>query len=654
MSDRKYPRIALAITLAVAVAAAAPVAAQPGQRENPLSFDRNIRGLLNKFCYRCHNADEPNGGVDLQSDINPRLIADKPLVWRTALDQVRDGEMPPGDAKQPTDEQRELIARFIETTVSEFDCDAARDPGPPSLRRLNRAEYDLSIRHLTGLDMQLSEDFPADTISFGFRNIAQSLTLSPLHVDRYYSAARRVVDELLTGQSEAEQQGDATARAKAYRQVFFVEPGDGRGDRDVAEQLLRRFATRAFRRDVDDEYLARSLSLYDSLRDRGESHLSAVGHLLTAVLASPRFLMRSEMPRPESESDADDTAYPVDDFDLASRLSFFLWSSPPDDELLELAREGRLSDDAVLDEQLRRMLDDPRSDALVEHFFVPWLQIDALDEHRPDRERFPEFNDRLYESIRQEPRRLLRYLIREDRPLTELVDADYALVDAVLSRWYELPGDQSVPEADDSFRRVVLSDRRRGGILTTAAVLMAQSDPGRTNVPRRGNFIAAAILGTAPPPPPPDVPELSDDEQQVATLTLRQRFEAHRSDPQCFSCHVKIDPLGFALENYDAIGRWRLTEVGQTIDASGQLPDGRRFDGPVELKATLLADRDELTAVLTRQMLIYALGRGPLLGDDCVIEDAVEAARQADYRLTAVIRTIIHSFPFRHTRDPEF
>jgi hypothetical protein len=609
--------------------------AQPGQQDNPLSFDRNIQGLMRKYCYRCHNEDEPNGGVDLQSYRDPRQIAADPLTWQTALGLIRSGEMPPEDARQPSEEERELIIQFIELTVTDFDCGAPRDPGTPTLRRLNRFEYDRSIFHLTGLELSLSQDFPEDAVSFGFRNIAQSLTLSPLQVQQYFAAARRVIDEVLQSRD---------ADRSVYDRVFFTDPERTGSERGAAQRIIGRFATAAFRRDVDDDFMTKLMDLYDSIRERGEPYQSAVGHVLTAVLVSPRFLMRTEVQQPEQ-----DGPYRIDDFDLASRLSFFLWSSPPDEKLLELARKGKLHQVEVLDKQVQRLLSDSRSDALVEQFFSPWLQLESLADHRVDREVFPDFNDQLNRSVQAEPRRLLAHLIRQDRPLTELIDADYTFINESLAKLYGMDD-----VSGDSLRQVRLADRRRGGLLTTAAVLTAQSDPGRTNVPRRGNFIAAAILGTAPPPPPPDVPELPSDDSSAKTLTLRERFEAHRADAQCSSCHFKIDPLGFALENYDAVGRWRDTEVGKPIDSSGTLPDGRQFEGPVELKDILLENKDALTRVLARQMLIYALGRGPMTGDDCVIDDAVAAAASDGYRLSSVVRAIVHSYPFLHTRNPDF
>jgi len=619
---------------------------QPDQQENPLSFDRNIQGLLGKYCYRCHHDEKPSGGVDLKSDHNPRLIAQNSLTWRTALELLNSNEMPPAGDRQPSDEERKLIGQFIELTVADFDCSTPRDPGTPTLRRLNRVEYDHSIGYLTGLELHLSENFPEDTISFGFRNIAQSLTLSPLHVDQYFTSARRVVNEVLSG-AGAEATDVLTPQQNAYRLIYFDTPVTPRDDRVVASRIISRFATRAFRRDVDDALLEKWMLLYDVIRTKGESHDAAVGHLLTAVLISPRFLMRSEQQQPGV-----DGPFPVDPFDLASRISFFLWSSPPDDRLLGLARDQTLRNPEVLETQVRRMLADPRSDALVKNFFYPWLQIDSLGSHRPDSTTFPQWDEGLQVSITEEPRQLLTHMLRQDRPITELIDASYTFVNATLASHYGLQMEGDIDP--QSFRQIALGDRRRGGLLTTSAVLMAQSDPTRTNVPRRGNFIAAAILGTAPPPPPADVPPLAEDEQTATTLTLRERFVAHRADPQCASCHSKIDPLGFALENYDAIGQWRQTEVGKPIDASGELPDGRQFNGPIELKDILLENKEGLTRVLASQMLIYALGRGPIQGDECVIDDIVKSMQNHDYRLSEIVLGIVNSYPFQHTRNPDF
>lgn len=613
-----------------------PAFAQPKKDLDPLSFDRNISGLLGRFCYKCHNQDEASGDIDLKKDENPRLIAKNAVVWQTALAKIESKEMPPDDAKQPTDQERELIAKFLHLTLGEVDCEGDADPGEPTIRRLNRAEYNNSIRFLTGLDLRVADSFPVDASSYGFDNIAASLTLTPLQVEQYYAAAQKVVKALLD-----DRQGKTSS---GYRQVFFTDAQREGSPRAAAREIMTRFATLAFRRPVEADWIEKLLVVYDRSIAEKQSHDAAVGNMLATVLISPRFLMRAESPRPEV-----DGPFPIDDFDLASRLSFFLWSGPPDEPLIELASQGKLRQPQVLNEQTQRMLADARSDALIENFFAAWLQFDGVQSHRPDEKAFPNFEASLHRAIAAEPRLVIAEIIRQDRAITDLIDADYTYVNQTLAAHYGVPDVQG-----ESMQRVSLTDRRRGGLLTSAALLMVQADPARTNVPRRGNFVAATILGTPAPPPPPDVPELEDLETDDMPLTLRERFEAHRSQAQCASCHVKIDPLGFALENYDAVGAWRDTEVGKPIDASGLLPDGTNFDGPIDLKDILLERKRDFAEVFAKQMLIYALGRGPIATDQCVIDDAVEDVASNGYRFSAVVRAIVHSDPFLHRRNPEF
>lgn len=620
---------------------AADAQAQPGLDKDPLSFDRNIGGLLGRYCYKCHNEEKASGDVDLAKDNNPRLIAANLLVWETARELIEGGEMPPADAKQPSDEERELIVKFLDKTLNALDCDGTRDPGPPTIRRLNRAEYDNSMRYLTTLDLRPAESFAADASSYGFDNIAASLTLTPLQVEQYYAAAKTVVDKLLENKT--------SASPGAYQHVFFPPLNENdlnspAHQREAAGLIVQRFSTRAFRRPIEQAWLDRLMTVYDRSQEQKLSYDESVGNMMVAILISPRFLMRAEAAKPDM-----DEPFPIDDYDLASRLSFFLWSGPPDETLLELASKNELNNADILDAQIDRMLADSRSDALIENFFAPWLQFSDLRSKSPDAKVFPGFDEKLREAILAEPRLAIGEIIRKDRPITELIDADYTYVNETLASHY------GIDEVNgDAMRRVALSNRRRGGMLTTAALLMAQADPGRTNVPRRGSFLTGTILGVPAPPPPPDVPDLKEPEASDKPMTLRERLEEHRSNPQCASCHAKIDPLGFGLENYDAIGAWRDQEVGKPIDASGALPDGRSFNGPVELKDILLEGKDEFTRTFVSQMLIYALGRGPIPSDKCVIDEVVENTKSHEHRFASIVRSIINSYPFRHRRNPEF
>jgi hypothetical protein len=605
--------------------------------KDPLSFDRSVRGIMEKHCWGCHNDEKQKGDVNLTRDQNPRMIAQNRKLWLSVLEVVESRQMPPKKAERPLgDEDRKKIAGFVQKTLGTLDCGEGRDPGKPVIRRLNRTEYDNAILELSGLSLHLAEDFSPDATGYGFDNIAEALALSPVLVEQYHHAALKLLAELVDRK---------LAHPDAYARVFLPEQTRGLPERDAARTILEQFARKAFRRPADPALIDKLLGIYDKARTKGGSHEAALRPMLEAVLISPRFLVRIESSRPGVQG-----PYPVDDYDLASRLSFFLWSAPPDDELLALAAEKKLSLPDVLEAQARRMLASPRSRALADNFIGQWLQLRGLSSHKPDPKAFPQFTESLREAMQQELALLLGEVVQRDRPVTELIDADHTYVNEELARHYGLGGVRG-----EEMRRVTLPDARRGGVLTSAAVLMIQSDPERNNVPRRGNYIAGAILGSPPPPPPPNVPSLEDSKSADGKpQTLRQRLELHRRHPECAGCHAKIDPLGFSLENFDAIGRWRDLEAGAPVDASGVLPNGQTFSGPVELKKILLGRRDDFVRTMTENMLIYALGRGLQLEDECVLRDAQKAAAAGEYRFSTLVLSIVRSHPFRHRRNPEF
>jgi hypothetical protein len=605
--------------------------------KDPLSFDRSIRGLMEKSCWGCHNNEKQKGDVNLTRDQNPRMIAQNRKLWQTVLEVVESKQMPPKKAERPlADVDRQKIVDFVRKTLGTLDCGDQRDPGKPVIRRLNRVEYDRSILELTGLNLKLAEDFTPDASGYGFDNIAEALALSPVLVEQYHGAALKILAEVVDRRA---------AHPEAFGRIYFVAPSSELTERDAARRIVERFAGRAFRRPVDAELVEKLLTVYDKARAKGESHEAAVRPTLLAVLISPRFLVRIEGVRPNVQG-----PYRVDDYDLASRLSFFLWSGPPDDVLLDLAAKKALSSLEVLEAQTRRMLADPRSRALADNFIGQWLQLRGLATHKPDPKKFPQFTESLREAMQQEMELFLGELVREDRPVTELIDADHTYVNQELAAHYGLP-----PVTGKEMRRVTLPDRRRGGVLTSAAVLMTLADPDRNNVPRRGNYIAGAILGAPPPPPPPNVPSLEDSKSaEGKPQTVRQMLEVHRRNPECAGCHSKIDPLGFSLENFDAIGRWRDLDGGAPVDASGVLPTGQEFTGPVELKKILLSRRDDFVRTMSENLLIYAMGRGLQLEDECVIRDILKAASAGEYRFSSVVFTIVKSHPFRHRRNPDF
>jgi mono/diheme cytochrome c family protein len=591
------------------------------RKNDPLSWDHHVRALFNTHCLRCHNADKKKGNLDLAKDENPRLIAQERKAWTTALEQIESGEMPPKKERQPSEAQRKQMAAFLRKTLGSLDCDRPLDPGKPGLRRLNRTEYDNAVLDLTGLDLKLAEGFSPDPTGYGFDTISDALSVSPVLVEQTHEAARKIVAEL-------------------FARKVLAAPAE----REAARKTASGFASKAFRRPADPAFVESLMGLWDKARAKGETPEAAMRPVLLAVLISPRFLMRIEAPQAGATG-----PYPVDDYDLASRLSFFLWSAPPDAELLDCAAQGTLGKPEVLESQTRRLLKHPRSRELAENFFGQWLQLRGLAGHKPDAKAFPGFTDSLREAMGKELLLFLGEVIREDRPLTELVDADYTYVNEELARHYGIPGVKG-----PDLRRVTLPDRRRGGVVTSAAILMLQSDPERNNVPRRGNYVAGTILGTPPPPPPPDVPALEASQPAGQKRTLRQLLEVHRANPTCANCHAKIDPLGFGLENYDAIGRWRDRDGEAPVDASGVLPGGQAFNGPEELKTILLGRKADLTRVLTENLMIYALGRGLIREDECVVREAQKAAAASGYRFSSLVLAIVKSTAFRYRRNPEF
>lgn len=634
-----------AATVGVWFAVCAFAWAQPGKDSDELSWDRNIRGLYGKYCLGCHNESKTRGDVNLALAENPRQIREQFQTWQIALGALRDEAMPPDDANQPTAEERDLMIRFLEATLQELDCESVNDPGRPVTRRLNRTEYDFSIHDLTGLDLHLADAFPPDPSGYGFDNIGDVLTLNPVQVEQYDSAAREVVRVLLSGAPDST---DPTPESIAAFQKIFAPALNEQGEWNLADppaaaqNILAQFAQSAFRRPVDQAYVDRLTEIFSRAQQQDKTFAESVGYGLRAVLISPRFLLRVE----QVDSNADG-AYPVDAYDLASRLSFFLWSRPPDATLLELAADGRLNDESVLREQTLRMLQDPRSDALVESFFGQWLELRNVVTHQPDPNRFPEFTPELRSAMLAEANAVLAAMVRENRSITTILDADFTFVNQPLAELYGLSGEYS-----SEFVRVPLPDRRRGGLVTSAALLMIQSDPQRVNVPRRGNFIAGRILGAPPPPPPPNVPPLEETAGDTSTMTLRERFELHRNKPECMSCHSKIDPLGFALQNYDALGRWADKEVDKPIDASGTLPDGREFDGPVAFKDLLLEEQDAFAKTLSENLLIYALGRGLETADRCVIDDMLARHEESGGVFSELVVEIVLSLPFRYRVNP--
>ena len=441
---------------------------------------------------------------------------------------------------------------------------------------------------------------------------------------------------------------DATGRGDtASRDKIFVcrPPADGKDDEPCARTILTKLAGRAFRRPVTDADVQPLMSFYRSGR-QGADFDAGIEKALRAMLVSPDFLFRVEH---DPKGKTPGSVYRVSDLELASRLSFFLWSSIPDDTLLDLAEKGKLKDPAVLAQQVRRMLDDPRSQALVDNFGSQWLTLRNLILAKPDPDAFPEFDESLRQGFYNETALFLQNMFRDDRPITELLDANYTFVNQRLAEFYGIPSIYG-----SQFRKVMLTDPNRGGLLGQGSILTVTSYPNRTSVVQRGKWILETLLGAPPPPPPPDIPTLEASAKDGHPRTMRQAMEEHRANPVCASCHMRMDPLGFSLENYNGIGKWREKDGGATIDPSGKLPDGTVFQGPAGMKKALLeSHRDEFLGTVTAKFLTYALGRGLEYYDLPAVREIDRQAAKNDYRVSALVTAIVQSTPFQMRRVPE-
>jgi len=422
------------------------------------------------------------------------------------------------------------------------------------------------------------------------------------------------------------------------RAIFSCRPQSARDETACATKILSSLGRRAFRRPLTSDDVRDLVNVYaDGHRTGGFE--AGIQFALQKILVSPDFLFRIEHEQPGVTGGA----YRISDIDLASRLSFFLWSSIPDDELLDAAEHGRLRRPEILEQQVRRMLADRRADALVENFAGQWLQVRNLRLTTPDPVRFPHFDENLREAFQRETELFLQSQLREDRSVIELLTADYTFVNERLARHYGIPNIYG-----NQFRRVALTDDNRRGLLGQGSILTVTSYANRTAPTIRGKWLLENILGSPPPPPPPNAPSLADETPGASPKTMRDRMEQHRKNPVCASCHVRMDPLGFALENYDALGRWRDTADGSArIDASGTMPDGTPFNGPAQLRAALLKHQDQFVSTLTEKLMTYALGRGVEPYDMPAVRRILRDSTTGGYRWSSLILGIVRSSPFQ-------
>jgi hypothetical protein len=636
------------------LAAKEPAVARAPGRQNPV-FRSDVSPLFEKYCAQCHDGAAAEGKVDL-SAISGDLTspANHELLTRVA-NILQSGTMPPSGEPRPTRDELETINAWLDMVL----VPDGRQERHSRVRRLNRAEYDNSIRDLFGLDLRPARAFPDDDVGYGFNNIGDVLAIPPLLMEMYLRAAEEVVDQAFRSHDVRARlltpAPDTVPRifrqyqppTQSQRLDKSLRPHITAPDQELARQqeiynLLLAFCDRAFRRPATHDEITRLLALALAAESDGESAEGALRHALQAVLVSPQFLFLEL----EKGSEPGPGVLDLSDFALASRLSYFLWSSIPDEELFRAAAQGSLHKQSTYHVQVRRMLRDHKARALAENFACQWLQIDKLDRCTPDPSRYSEFDPALRSAMREETAHFFDAIRDQDRSLLDFLDANYTYVNDRLARHYQMEGVRG-----DWFRRVVLSDAKRGGVVTQASVLVSTSNPDRTSPVKRGKWILENILGAPPAPPPSGVEALKPSPVEGHPDTLRERMEAHRALPSCAGCHRRMDPLGFALENFDAIGAWRDDEHGKPIDAAGTLPDGSSFAGPAQLKAALVARRDAFARCLAEKMLTYALGRGLDRRDRRAVDQIVENLARADYRFSALVFAIVESEPFRQSNN---
>jgi hypothetical protein len=733
-------------------------------------FKSEVQPFLQAHCYKCHGNGKSKGDVILDKFTSFASLQMDLETLQAIHDEIQQHDMPPEKEPQPPAGKMASVLKFTSQALDFSDPSVPRDPGFVAIHRLNRTEYNNTVRDLVGVNYKPADDFPADDTGYGFDNIADVLSMSPLLAEKYVAAAEQVMDKaivlinplqakttkyaaekmsggeiadgmrLLATEGEItqahnfaataeyefrieayqDQAGDESAKMKVkiggneiktfdvsnqrgrpkiytfrtkveagthratfafindfydehstdpkrrdrnlyigsleidgplnlpppppsdvQKHLLFCGPADGSAGETCAAQIIRAFATRAFRRPATQDEVSRLSSLYKYGRTQGESFEQACKFSLTAVLVSPQFLYRMEADPANSAA-----PHPITDYELASRLSYFLWSSMPDDQLLDLASKNMLR--SSLDAQVKRMLADPKAYEFIHNFAGQWLELRNLSQGGPDPKRFPQFTRKLRNDMRTEGELFFQSIVTEDRSVLNLLDANYTFLNARLAAFYNITG-----VTGEKFRKVEFTPeqaKRRGGVLTMGAVLTVSALPNRTSPVKRGKFILDQILGTPPPPPPPGVPALPDKGNAAVSKSVRERLERHRANPACAACHAKLDPLGFALENFDAIGRWRDKDGDAPIDSTGSLPNGEAIDGPAGLRKVLVAHKDQFLRAFVSKVMTYSLGRGTTPSDSQSIREIYRNAGKNDYRFSAIISGIVHSDAFLKRR----
>jgi len=775
---------ALVSTVLLALAAAAPPglgsaglpASKPGAESDDLEVEldrrlvHDVAPLLKTYCLGCHEGDDAKGDVRFDGIKGVKEFLAGGLDARLLKEMVGTSSMPPKGKPQPTDHERLVITQWADAMSSYVPANAPIDPGWFTIHRLNRTEYRLTLRDLLGIDpkeVDVAAKLPRDDTGYGFDNIADVLSTSPLAIEQYLEAAEKGIETALgpivefgdhpqtlrplegsngnalpkggfflfsngpaTAKFRSPAAGEYVVRVRAWEthagdenaklslrvdgrevkeltvsgtredpQEFAVRVRLKRGARAItaqfindfyvkdkadrnlgvesisiagpldvattersaawsqifgpaatiadenarAETVLSAFAGRAYRRPASQAQVRSLMKVYEAERKTDRAFEPAVRTALAAALVSPNFLFRS-VAHPDAANSA--ARYTLDGYELASRLSYFLWSSMPDEPLFEAVRSGSLLTDAGLAAQVKRMLADARSNAFVENFAGQWLQLRGVEAVAIDRTLFPDYDDRLRSAMMTEATLFVGDVLRADRSVLEFIASRHTFLNARLAKFYGVLGVEG-----DEFRRVELpAESERGGVMTMGVILTLTSNTTRTSPVKRGLFVLDQMLGAPPPPPPADIPPLEQAMHANPNATVRERLAAHVAVASCAACHNRLDPIGLSFEHFDAIGQWRDTENGKPVDATGTLPDGAVLKGSADLKRTIMARSDQFVESLSGKVLTYALGRGVEPFDRPAIRAIAQRTRARSDRFPALIESIVLSETFRTCR----
>ncbi|WP_229201332.1 DUF1592 domain-containing protein [Arcticibacterium luteifluviistationis] len=618
-------------------------------QEPPITYEKDIRPLLQDECIKCHNTNISKGGINIDNYKEQARVIQRGSFWLEVLGVIKDRSMPPKTEKPLSPEVYHKLVTGIDAILQASL--EKETPGKVVIRRLSHAEYQYTIYDLLGVDFDARSYFPSDgSGGGGFDNQGRALFFTPLKLERYYDAGSQIVDEALADNEKWDQIVPFAFKAggwqglKNWVKTLFSDKYDYLNNSDLAaEKVIDQVASRAYRRFLKAEEKTKLLELFQSVYDEKAEIKNplrfdeSIAQVLKAVLVSPNFLYKVEE-EPQKEG-----AYPLSDFEVASRLSYFFWCSTPDQELFDLAYAGKLHDSTTLATQVKRMLADPKSKRFAKDFTVQWLGITKLVDSEPmvDAEMFPGFDMEIRKDLYEEASSYFHHVLTESKNMMDLVNSDYSMLNTSLANYYGIEGVES-----DDFMKVQFADNRRGGVLGMAGVLATTSISTRTSPVLRGKWVMEQILGISPPPPPPEVSELTEDKGIHEALGLRKILERHRADPECQSCHEKMDPLGLGLENYDPIGKWRESYGKVDIDASGVTAEGEKFNGPEELKKILLTEEKKIARNFSKRILSYAIGRTILFTDETALVKLENTLIENNFNPEPFLIELVNSYPF--------